>query len=184
MNRITVIFIVGIIFFSIGWQANIYFTPVSSPSKKVEIKTPPTLLEKIKEKNQLDVIILNSPTIYYVGALKDVGFEYELIKEYSKHIGVDLNLTVIHTVKEALEFSRNGVGDITVAGLTRTAERQKEFKFGPQYYTIQEQLICNQHMYRDKTMPRDVEDLVGLRILVGEGTSYAITLNKIADEVD
>ena len=184
MNRRTIILIVGIIFFIIGWQANIYFTPKAPLPKKIELKKSLTLLEKIIEKKQLDVVILNSPTTYYVGAVKEVGFEYELIKEYSKHIGVDLNLTVVHTVNEALELSRKGIGDITVAGLTTTDERKKKFKFGPQYYTIQEQLICNQHMYRDKTIPRDVEDLLGLNILVGEETSYAATLNKIADEVE
>ena len=96
------------------------------------IDAPLTVLEKIQEKKTLDVVILNSPTTYYAGTEKELGFEYELISEFAKAINVDLNLTVVFTVSEALQKSREGVGDITVYGLTITPKRQDEFKFGPQ----------------------------------------------------
>ena len=63
------------------------------------------------------------------------GYEYELISAFAKSINVDLNLTVVHTIKEALELTRHNVGDITVASLASTKEREKEFSFGPYYYT-------------------------------------------------
>ena len=143
-----------------------------------------TVLEKIQEKGRLDVVILNSPTTYYSGTEKELGFDYELIKEFTKEIYVDLNLSVVFTVSEALQKSREGVGDITVAGLTITKERQKEFKFGPQYHTVQEQLICSSEMYKKKIFPRDVDDMVGLNIVVGKDTSYETTLNKLKETID
>ncbi|MDQ7045894.1 MAG: membrane-bound lytic murein transglycosylase MltF [Sulfurimonas sp.] len=144
----------------------------------------PTIVDAIIEKGRLDVIILNSPTTYYAGAEKELGFEYELISSFAKDLGVDINLTVVFTVSEALEKSRQGVGDITVAGLTVTPDREKEFKFGPQYHTVQEQLICNSAMYKAKTFPRDLEDLAGLKIIVGKDTSYETTLNEIKEGVE
>ena len=81
-----------------------------------------------EEKETLDVVILNSPTTYYAGAEKELGFEYELISAFAKSIHVDLNISVVYTVSEALQKSREGVGDITVAGLTVTDKRKKEFK--------------------------------------------------------
>ncbi|MDF1875441.1 membrane-bound lytic murein transglycosylase MltF [Sulfurimonas sp. SAG-AH-194-I05] len=143
-----------------------------------------TSLDLIKERKRLDVVILNSPTTYYAGAEREVGFDYDLISSFAKEIGVDLNLTVVYTVSEALQKSRDGVGDITVAGLTITDERKKEFKFGPQYHTVQEQLICSSSMYKKKTFPRDTEDMKGLHIVVGKDTSYETTLNKIKAEVE
>jgi len=143
-----------------------------------------SVLDKIQEKERLDVVILNSPTTYYAGSEKELGFDYELISEFAKEINVDLNLTIVFTVSEALQKSREGVGDITVAGLTITKDRKKEFTFGPQYHTVQEQLICSSEMYKKKVFPRDVEDMVGLNIIVGKDTSYESTLNKLKEKVD
>ena len=142
-----------------------------------------TAFDKIQEKGKLDVVILNSPTTYYAGAEKEMGFDYDLISAFAKEINVDLNLTVVFTVSEALQKSREGVGDVTVAGLTVTEKRKQEFKFGPQYHTVQEQLICSSELYKKKIFPRDVEDLVGLDILIGKDTSYESTLNKLKNEV-
>lgn len=145
---------------------------------------PATVLEKIQEKETLDVVILNSPTTYYAGTEKEVGFDYELIFDFAKAINVDLNLTVVFTVSEALQKSREGVGDITVAGLTITKERKDEFTFGPQYHTVQEQLICSNELYKRKIFPRDVEDMLGLKIVVGVDTSYESTLKRLKKEVE
>lgn len=143
-----------------------------------------SVMDLIREKGRLDVVILNSPTTYYAGTEKEMGFEYDLISAFAKEVEVDLNLTVVYTVSEALQKSREGVGDITVAGLTITDARKKEFKFGPQYHTVQEQLICSNELYKKKTFPRDLQDLVGLNILIGEDTSYEGTLNKLKGEID
>ena len=145
---------------------------------------PLSTLEKIQEKKTLDVVILNSPTTYYAGTEKELGFDYELISAFAKSIHVDVNLTIVFTVSEALQKSREGVGDITVAGLTITKDREKEFKFGPQYHTVQEQLICSNEMYKAKNFPRDIEDLAGLNIIVGKDTSYESTLNELKKTVE
>ncbi|NOR57250.1 MAG: membrane-bound lytic murein transglycosylase MltF [Sulfurimonas sp.] len=169
--------IVAVLFFIVGWQASLFFVNISEP------EVTPTLLEKIKAKKRLDVVIMNSPTVYYVGSDKERGFEYDLISEYAKELEVDLNLTVVYTVSEALQKTREGLGDITVASLTETPTRAKEFKFGPQYYTIQEQLICNNGMYKKRTIPKNVQDLVGLNIVVGKDTSYEATMSKLSRSV-
>lgn len=146
--------------------------------------TAPTILETIQSKGKIDVIILNAPTVYYVGANETKGFEYDLIYAYAQSIGVDLNLTVVHTVKEALELTRQGVGDITVASLAVNEERAKEFKFGPLYHTITEQLICHNSLYKEKKMPQHIDDLKGLKVMVGEDTAYESTLSSLqADDV-
>lgn len=138
-------------------------------------------LEKIKAKKRLDVIILNSPTVYYIGPDREMGFEYELLSSYAKEIGVDLNLSVVNTVDEALEMSKKGIGDITAAGLSITEAREKEFMFGPKYFMVQEQMICHKDMYRQKNFPKDMEDLTGLNVVVGKSTSYEQTLKSLEE---
>ena len=188
LKRYQIILIIGALFFSIGY----FSCSLSSFSQEQiqEIKslkqtqTTVSTLQNIINKKQLDVVILNSPTVYYKGAHTTRGFEYDLISDYAKSIGVDLNLTVVHTITEALKLSKDGVGDITVASITVTDARKKEYNFGPQYFTIQEQLICNNKLYRKKTFPKSEEDLVGLSIVVGAGTSYEQTIKKLKQEVD
>ena len=186
MNTIASKLILAVIFFTLGWAAkDLYTTLISSPTTtKTTPQKLPTQIEKIKEKKHLDVVILNSPTVYYEGADKKLGFEYDLIKAYSESLGVDLNLTVVYNVNEALELSRKGVGDITVAGLSITPQRKREFEFGPRYYRIQEQLICSSKMYRNGSFPKDFIDLVGLKIVVGKGTSYESSLNRLKEEYE
>jgi len=142
-----------------------------------------SILQKIKEKRTLDVVILNAPTVYYVGSDEKKGFEYDLLLAFSKSIGVDLNLTVVHTVKEALELREQGIGDITSASLSVNEERKKKFKFGPYYNRIYEELICNNGLYKDKKMPKTLDDLKGLKIVVGKNMSAEATLNKIKTKV-
>ena len=143
-----------------------------------------TLLEKIKEKGHLDVVILNSATTYYIGDDEKMGFEYDLLSYFAKSIGVDLNLSVVYTVNDALQKSREGIGDITSAGLTRTKDREEEFKFGPIYSSVQEQLICSSKLRREFTFPKKIEDLVGLKIVVGKETSYEYTLNDLKKKLN
>jgi len=150
----------------------------ANPVKKV------TLLDKIKKKKHLDVIILNSPTTYYTGNEGPTGFEYTLISAFAKSINIDLNLTIVTTVREALQKTREGIGDITVAGLTVTKKRQAEFKFGPQYASVQEQLICSNELHKTKKLPRSFEDMANLKIVVGKDTSYESTLNYIKTKID
>ena len=182
--RYNVKIIISLLVFIISIQAIFLYVCNYSEDGDNIITKKKTLLSAIKKKKRLDVVILNSPTTYYIGNEEAIGFEYELISEFAKNIGVDLNLTIVHTIGEALQMSRENVGDITVAGLTITDERKKEFKFGPQYNTVQEQLICNDKLYKTTTFPQDVQDMVGLNMTVGKDTSYEFTLNQIKKDVE
>ena len=186
MKNYITLALVGSITFFIGWSLgnSSQSEPVIKNEQAPTQTQERTLLEKIKDKKRLDVVILNSSTVYYKGSQQKLGFEYELISEFAKDINVDLNLTVVNTVDQALQKSREGVGDITVAGLSVSPERDKEFKFGPRYFSVTQELICHNSMYKTKTMPKELEDLVGLKITVGKGTSFEKTLLGLKKEID
>ena len=140
-----------------------------------------TQLDKIKMKKRLDVVILNSPTVYYVGPHRKMGFEYELLSWYAKDIGVELNLTVVNSTEEALELNKHGVGDIAAAGLSVTESRKKDFVFGPKYYTVQEQMICHKGLHKKKNFPKDMEDLSGLKIMISQSGSFEETQENLLE---
>ena len=171
-----IIFIMGYFTHLLYTQQTNAHTPIKSP--KVE-----TLLDKIKAKKHLDVIILDAPTVYYVGSDDHQGFEYDLLKDYTESMGLELNLTVVHTVKEALELTRQGHGDLTAASLSVDEARLKEFKFGPYYHSIHEELICHNSLYKQKLFPKELKDLTELNITIGENTSAAKTLEEIKTNI-
>ena len=162
-------------FFIFGWLSHSAYKPVH----KIEA---PSLLKKIKNNKSLNVVLLNSPTTYYLGVDGPQGFEYDLLESYASHIGVDLNITTVNTTKEAIELSKDEKYHITSASLSKTPNRTKEFNFGPSYYEVQQQVICYRGMIGSGKFPRDEEDLVGLKVTVGIDTSYSETLETLKDD--
>jgi len=161
-------------FFFFGWFSHSGYTP----GKRVQ---KISYLKKIHLRKTLNVILLNSPVSYYIGVDTAQGFEYDLLHAYAKHLNVDLNITVAHTVKEAIDLSKNKEIDITSASLAKTPLREKKFNFGPSYFEVQEQMICNRGMIANRTFPRDIESLSGLNIVIGEDTSYSETIKNLQE---
>ncbi len=167
--KLLVIIFFSVSFFSFGWLSHSAYKPGNRIEK-------PSILDEIKRTKLLNVVLLNSPTAYYIGANGPQGFEYDLLNEYAKHLGVKLNITTANTIKEAIRFSKLPHIHITSASLTKTLQRQKSFNFGPSYFEVQEQVICQRKMLGSSRFPRDVESLKDLNITVGEGTSYSETI--------
>lgn len=159
-------------FFFFGWLSHSAYAPNMKDSAS-------TLLYKIKKSRELRVVLLNSPSTYYIGVNGPQGFEYDLLKAYADHLGVDLHITTAHTVKEAIDLSKSDDVHIISASITKTPQRENRLNFGPSYFEVQEQVVCNREMQKNNTFPRDVEDLAGLSIMVGKDTSYEETLLEI-----
>ncbi|WP_151900964.1 membrane-bound lytic murein transglycosylase MltF [Sulfurimonas hydrogeniphila] len=175
MNRYMYSFILlvfALSFFAFGWVSHTAYVPYEKEQEQ-------TLLDTIRENKTLNVVLLNAPSTYYIGPDGPQGFEYDLLQSYAEHLGVDLNITTAHTVKEAIALSKNPNIHITSASLSKTPHREKKFHFGPSYFEVEEQVICNRGMLRGSNFPRNVEELAGLNIMVGADTSYSETIKSL-----
>ena len=159
-------------FFAFGWLSHGAY----KPGKKIRTVS---ILDEIKKTKLLNVVLLNSPSSYYMGTTGAKGFEYDLLHAYAKHLDVKLSITNANTTEEAIKFSKLPHIHITSASLTKIKSREKEFNFGPSYFEVQEQVICNRGMLGTKKFPRDIEDLAGLSISVGKDTSYSETIKTL-----
>jgi len=162
-------------FFIFGWLSHTAYKPVH----RIEL---PSVLDKIKKNKVLKVVLLNSPSTYYIGSDGPKGFEYDLLKSYADSLHVELQITTANTTKEAIELSKDPSFHIISASLAKTKQREKIFNFGPSYFEVQEQVVCSRKMLWDGVFPKDVEDLAGLKIIVGEGTSYGDTIEKLQED--
>ncbi|MDT8338356.1 MAG: membrane-bound lytic murein transglycosylase MltF [Sulfurimonas sp.] len=165
----------AISFFIFGWLSHTAYKPIH------RVKTP-SLLDEIKEQKILNVALLNSPSTYYIGPDGPKGFEYDLLDAYSQYLGVELNITVANTTKEALELSKNPNIHIVSASLAKTKIKEKNFNFGPSYFEAQQQVVCYRGMLWQGHFPKSIEDLAGLRIVVGEDTSYSETIESLRED--
>jgi membrane-bound lytic murein transglycosylase F len=145
-------------------------------------KVKKSRFDKIKQTKKLRVVLLNSPSTYYIGSNSPEGFEYDLLNSYAKYIGVELDITVVNTVNEALKYIDNPSIDIISASLPKTKSMVKKYNFGPAYLEVHQQMICNRSMIAKGTFPRDVEQLKGLKISITQGTSYNDTIKELKDD--
>lgn len=178
MNKLTYnVFLIFLSFssFLFGWFIHSQYMPEQKQQKV-------SLVEKIKKRKTLNVVLLNSPSTYYIDSFGEQGFEYDLLKAYAKHLHVDLNITVAHTVQEAIKLGENPNIDIISASISKTPLREKKFNFGPSYFEVQQEVICNRDMLNTSRFPKDIEDLKGLKIEVGTDTSYSETIKLLQNE--
>ena len=173
--KLSVVVFFAIPFFVFGWLSHTAYNPIH------KIKTA-SVLDEIKENKFLNVALLNSPSTYYIGPDGAKGFEYDILNAYAKHLDVDLNITMVNTTKEALELSKNPNIHITSASLAKTKIKEKNFNFGPSYFEAQQQVICYRGMLWSGKFPKSVEDLAGLKIVVGEETSYSETIDSLLED--
>ena len=174
-KRFILVIFFAISLFSFGWLSHSAYTPVH------KIRTL-SLLEKIKKNKILNVVLLNAPSTYYIGTNGPQGFEYDLLKSYAKYLGVKLKIFPVNTIEEAIAFRKDPNIHIISASITKTKKREKEFHFGPSYFDVQEQVVCNRKMTRDKTFPRDIDNLKGLNIKIREATSYSETIRSLVKD--
>jgi len=137
--------------------------------------TPHRDLNLIKAEKTLTVLTRNAPTTYFQGRDGPTGFEYQLTQAFAEYMGVSVHYRFLDSMDDIMHSVRTGSGDIAAAGITRLSQRDGIGLFTPSYMDVRQQVVCR----RGTPTPKRVEDLAGLSILVPDGTSYVVTLQKL-----
>lgn len=135
-------------------------------------------LDAIKARGELVIATRNSPTNWYIDRDgQPAGPEHDLATAFAESLGVEPRFVVLDSVDDVLKAVRTGRADLAAASITRTDLRQYNFRFGPDYAEITQQVVCN-----DDNKPRAVADLPAVdRLVVAAGTSYLARLSEIAN---
>ena len=123
----------------------------------------------------LTVLTRNIPTAYYHGPEGEMGFEYDLARAFAKDLGLELEIKVVDSISELLTAIAENRADLAAGGLTRTPERERRFIFGPDYLTVQQQLVYRKNGPR----PLDIEDLKNFNLVVLGRSSYEERLREL-----
>lgn len=132
-------------------------------------------LGDVQDLGSITVITRNGPTTYYENKDGPTGFEYELAKLFAEHLGVELNIVVVHTLDDIFSALDKNQAHIAAAGLTVTPEREQRFDFGPPYMEVKQYLLY----HSGKKKPRSVEAIIDSRIMVMADSSHAEILQQM-----
>jgi membrane-bound lytic murein transglycosylase F len=130
----------GIIFIALGLLSSCVMESSKKQLKfnKNEYKFD---LEGILKRGKIVVLAENSSSSYFIYREKEMGFEYEVLQEFAKEIGVELEIRIIENLDNVIEQLRDGEGDIVACNFTVTSERQKSIDFSVPLLTIQQVLV-------------------------------------------
>ncbi len=137
--------------------------------------TPVALtLADIRARGEIVVLSRNAPTTWYEERDEVAGPEFELITSFAGFLGVGARIESLQGIAQILDAVRANEGDLAAAGLTRTDTREQQYIFGPDYQTIQQQVVCR----RGGAAPQEPKDLIGLNVAVIAASSYVETLER------
>lgn len=134
-------------------------------------------LEKLKSSGEIRLLTRNNGHCYYTYRDEPMGFEYDLAKAFSEHLGVELKV-VATTWEGLLEGLREGRGDFVAASMSITPSRAEQVDFSDEYLSVQQKVILHG---RNNEIDK-LEDLAGKTVHVRQGTSYEERLRELREE--
>jgi membrane-bound lytic murein transglycosylase F len=135
-------------------------------------------LDLIREKGVIRVITRNSSSTYFIYRGEQLGFDYELLRDFAKTQGLRLEIVVPPDRAQMASYLEEGRGDVVAAGLTITTDRAASFAFSAPYNTVSELLVVSA---KDDVV-KTIADTRGKKIAVRKSSSYFQTLERLKGE--
>lgn len=187
MMRLFIIFIFGIIFLS-GCNQQ------SATRKRGFGKAEPTdnkTLHKIKKEGKLTALTTYSGTSYFLYRGQPMGFEYELLKRFADHLGVELEIVVSQNIDSLLNELNGDNIDLVAHGIAITSDRKEEVNFTDYLYLTHQVLVQRKpENWRrmnwsaiEKELVHDAIELIGDTVSVRQNSSYLQRLQNLSKEI-
>lgn len=132
-------------------------------------------LDAILRSQRLRVITRNNSHCYYSYREQEMGFEYDLVKAFADHLGVQLEIIIAGKWEKMIPDLLSGAGDMIAASMTITPKRSRQVLFSDGYMNIVQHLM----VHRSKPSLKTLKDLSGQSIHVRKGTSYEERLENL-----
>ncbi|NOZ54943.1 MAG: transporter substrate-binding domain-containing protein [Gammaproteobacteria bacterium] len=132
-------------------------------------------LADIKQRKVLRVLTRNNAATYFLWRGELMGFEYELAREFAKSLGVRLEMIIVPTRSELMQWLKDGKGDMIAASMTIPQEAAPSgVRYSRSYHNVSEMVVTR---IDDKSI-ETVDDLAGRNIYVRSSSSYWKTLSN------
>lgn len=147
-------------------------------------------LDSIRKRGKLIAITDFNSTDYFIYKGDPMGFNYELLKSFSDHIGIDLEIIPENHIDKAYDMLKTGNCDLLAFDLSVDSARNREIRFTVPVAETRQVLVQQKpRNWRgltqseiDKKLIRSNNDLSGKTIYVPAGSSHAERLISMAKE--
>jgi len=136
-------------------------------------------LAEIKQNGVLRMITSYSSNSYFLYKGIQVGFEYELLKEFTKENDLALEVVIVGPDESPYDLLNSGEGDIIAANYTITPERKQVVKFSRPYNIVDQLIVISDELGID---PESISELEGIAISVRRNSSYYVRLEELKNE--
>lgn len=136
-------------------------------------------LKEIQKKGKLTILTENSSLSFFEYREKNLGFEFEILEAFAKHIGIPLEVKVVPKYSNLRRFLNNGEGDIIAANLAITLSGQKKINFSYPYYYSNQVLV----QIKSDSLILDASELIGKEVVVRKNTIYDRRLLALQEEI-
>ncbi len=169
---------------------------VNEQSSKTEVnkeeKPKIEILQKIKDRGKLVATTDYNSINYFVYRGTPMGYQYEMLKSFAKHLGVKLEIIVNSDIDSSFNCLNQDKCDLIALGLTVTNERMKYVDFtNPHVQTRQVLIQRKPENWRkmktwdevEKKLIRNPIELGGKTIHIQKNTSFLPRLRSLAEEI-
>lgn len=136
-------------------------------------------LPQIIEKGELRVITMENSLSYFVSGDEDMGYEYDLVRNYADHIGVQVRLIVAQSIEGMKSLLLDGQGDVIAYRYACSKENRQEMAFVRR--TVQSYPVLVQRRTNDRV--HDVTDLAGRTVYSKKDNKYWARLHHLNEEI-
>lgn len=134
--------------------------------------------DDIKRSGVLRMITYYSSNTYFLNKGIEVGFEYELLKEFARENDLAVEVIIVGADENPFDLLNKGVGDVIAANYTITPERKKAAKFTRPYNIVDQMVVYSiEEPVRPKTLKELSES--DIPISVRRNSSYYSRLQEL-----
>lgn len=131
-------------------------------------------VDRIKQRGELIVATLNSPSSLYEGAQGLEGLEYDLVNQFAQEEGLTARFIALNNIQGIIRAVKRGEVHMAAAGISDTLQRRKILNFSLPYQTISEKLIYR----RGSKRPRSLHQIQANQLRVAAESSHIETLSS------
>jgi len=155
-------------------------TATESESLTVSVSEPVQKdFAEIKRNGVLRMITSYSSGSYFLYKGIQVGFEYELLKAFTKENDLALEVVITGADESPYDLLNSGRGDIIAANYTITPERRQLVEFTRPYNMVDQVIVVSEEL---GFKPESISDMEGIQISVRRNSSYYVRLKELRDE--
>lgn len=189
------IFLIVVLLFAIS-SCDSSHKPERSGKEPKNVKnhtdSPTLVLDSILSRKKLRAATDYGSISYLIYRGEPLGYQFELLRNLTEILGVELELVIESNMKEGIRKLNNNEIDLLAMGLTVTNDRLKELEFSIPIMTTRQVLVQKKpDGYLNMKTADEIEshllrnplDLAGKTIYVQEGTIFENRLQTLSDEI-